>query len=144
MPTILNPYLNFAGNAREAMTFYQSVFGGDLNISTFGQFQPDAAAGGDTDKVMHGMLIAPNGLVLMGSDAPEGMPHSTGSSISVSLSGEDESELRSYWERLADGAAITVPLDKSPWGDVFGMLTDRFGTAWLVNINSGQAGPPQG
>lgn len=143
MPTILNPYLHFTGNAREAMTFYQSVFGGDLNVSTYGQFQPEAAPGGESDKVMHGQIVAPNGLVLMGSDAPEGMPVSQGSSISVSLSGEDEAELRGYWDKLAEGATVAVPLAQSPWGDSFGMLTDRFGIEWLVNINSGQSGDAQ-
>jgi PhnB protein len=150
VPTLLNPYLSFTGEAREALTFYQSVFGGDLTISTFGEFQPPADAGGDApglpaseaDKVMHGMLVTPNGLVLMGSDTPEGMPHTEGSSVSLSLSGDDESQLRGYWDRLAEGGRVTVPMERAPWGDVFGMLTDRYGMAWLINVNSGQQGGP--
>jgi PhnB protein len=147
MPTLLNPYLSFKGNAREALAFYQSVFGGELSISTFGEFQPPAdgsraegMAPSEAEKVMHGMLITPKGLVLMGSDTPEGMPHAHGSSISISLSGEDEEEMRGYWDRLAEGGSVSVPLDRAPWGDCFGMLTDRFGTAWLVNVNSPQQG----
>jgi PhnB protein len=141
MPTTLNPYLGFRDNAREAMTFYQSVFGGDLALSTFGEFQAseDPAEAG---KIMHGMLTTNNGLVLMGADTPNGMDLASGSSISVSLSGDDESELRGYWDKLAgDGGTVTVPLEPAPWGDIFGMCTDRFGTAWLVNVNNPQTAP---
>lgn len=136
MPTTLNPYLGFRENAREAMTFYQSVFGGDLALSTFGEFHASEDPA-EADKIMHGMLTASNGLVLMGADTPNGMDLATGSSISVSLSGDDEAELRGYWVKLtADGGTVTVPLERAPWGDIFGMCTDRFGTAWLVNINN--------
>ncbi|ALV43546.1 MULTISPECIES: VOC family protein [Pseudarthrobacter] len=141
MPTTLNPYLGFRENAREAMTFYQSVFGGDLALSTFGEFHASEDPA-EADKIMHGMLTASNGLVLMGADTPNGMDLATGSSISVSLSGDDEAELRGYWEKLsADGGTVTVPLEPAPWGDIFGMCTDRFGTAWLVNVNNPQAAP---
>lgn len=139
MATRLNPYLTFAGDAREAITFYQSVFGGEVELSTFGQGgMPHDPA--DADKVMHAQLAAPNELILMASDAPSGMELDAGSSISVSLSGDDEAELQGFWDGLAEGATITMPLMKAPWGDTFGMLTDRFGTAWMVNI----AGAPQG
>jgi PhnB protein len=138
MPTVLNPYISFRDNAREAMNFYQSVFGGDLNISTFADYQASQDPA-EADKVMHAMLTTPQGLVLMGADTPSGMEYTPGSSISISLSGEDETELRSYYEKLtADGGSVTVPMEKSPWGDVFGMCTDRFGIAWLVNVNSAQ------
>ena len=141
MPTTLNPYLGFRDNAREAMTFYQSVFGGELALSTFGEFQASEDPA-EADKIMHGMLTASNGLVLMGADTPNGMDLASGSSISVSLSGDDEAELRGYWEKLSgDGGSVTVPLEPAPWGDIFGMCTDRFGTAWLVNVNNPQAAP---
>ena len=141
MPTTLNPYLGFRDNAREAMTFYQSVFGGELALSTFGEFQASEDPA-EADKIMHGMLTAANGLVLMGADTPNGMDLASGSSISVSLSGDDEAELRGYWEKLSgDGGSVTVPLEPAPWGDIFGMCTDRFGTAWLVNVNNPQAAP---
>jgi PhnB protein len=136
MPTTLNPYLGFRDNAREALTFYQSVFGGELALSTFGEFQASEDPA-EAEKIMHGMLTTPKGLVLMGSDTPNSMEASTGSSISISLSGDDEAELRGYWDKLAgDGGTVTVPLEKAPWGDTFGMCTDRFGTAWLVNVNN--------
>lgn len=141
MPTTLNPYLGFRDNAREAMTFYQSVFGGDLALSTFGEFQASEDPA-EADKIMHGMLTTDKGLVLMGADTPNGMDLAQGSSISVSLSGDDEAELRGYWEKLSgDGGSVTVPLEPAPWGDIFGMCTDKFGTAWLVNVNNPQAGP---
>lgn len=88
----------------------------------------------DADHVMHSQLESPAGLVLMASDAPSGMPVAEGSSISISLSGEDEGELRGYWDKLVDGGTVSMPLEQAPWGDLFGMCTDRFGTAWLVNV----------
>ncbi|MEJ1195251.1 VOC family protein [Arthrobacter sp. R4] len=141
MPTTLNPYLGFRDNAREAMTFYQSVFGGDLALSTFGEFQASEDPA-EADKIMHGMLTTDKGLVLMGADTPNGMDLAQGSSISVSLSGDDEAELRGYWDKLSgDGGSVTVPLEPAPWGDIFGMCTDKFGTAWLVNVNNPLAAP---
>ncbi|HET7140178.1 MAG TPA: VOC family protein [Arthrobacter sp.] len=141
MPTTLNPYLGFRDNAREAMTFYQAVFGGDLTLSTFGEFHASEDPA-EADKIMHGMLTAGNGLVLMGADTPNAMDLAPGSSISVSLSGDDEAELRGYWDKLsADGGTVTVPMERAPWGDIFGMCTDRFGTAWLINVNSAQSAP---
>ncbi len=136
MSSRLNPYLNFNGNAREAMAFYKTVFGGELTSMTFAEGgMPHEPA--DKDKVMHSQLVAPNGYWLMASDTPPGMTLTVGSNITVSLSGDTEAELRGYWNKLADGATITVPLEMAPWGDSFGMLVDRFGTPWLVNI----AGP---
>lgn len=138
MATVLNPYINFKDNAREAMEFYKNVFGGKLTVSTFKEFQMSSTPN-DDNKIMHSMLEADNGIVLMASDAPEGMPLSEGTSMSISLSGDNEAELRGYWDKLAAGSSITVPLDKSPWGDTFGMLTDKFGVAWLVNIAGAKA-----
>jgi PhnB protein len=141
VPTILNPYFGFRDNAREAMTFYQSVFGGDLALSTFGDFHASEDPA-EADKIMHGMLTSEKGFVLMGADTPNSMDYSAGSSISVSLSGEDEAELRGYYDKLAgDGGSVTVPMEPAPWGDIFGMCTDKFGVAWLVNVNAAQAGP---
>ncbi|TNB72557.1 VOC family protein [Arthrobacter sp. BB-1] len=138
MPTTLNPYISFRDNAREAMTFYQSVFGGDLALSTFGEFQASDDPA-ESDKIMHGMLTTTQGMVLMGADTPNSMGYTPGSSISISLSGDDEAELRGYYEKLSgDGGTVTVPMEQAPWGDIFGMCTDRFGVAWLVNVNSPQ------
>lgn len=133
MGSHLNPYIHFADNAREAMEFYQSVLGGDLSVMTFseGGMPHDPA---EAHKVMHAQLITDTGFWLMGSDTPSGMRRASGTAMTVSLSGDDDAELRGYWERLRVGAAISMELAKAPWGDSFGALTDRFGIPWLVNI----------
>lgn len=133
MTTRLNPYISFRDNAREALEFYHGVFGGDLNMNTFAEFQASEDPA-DADKIMHGQLDAPNGMTLMAADTPSSMDVADSSNITISLSGEDETELRGYWDKLADGGNVTMPLDKAPWGDHFGQLTDRFGISWLVNI----------
>ena len=133
MTTRLNPYLSFRDNAREAMEFYKSVFGGELAISTFADFHASQDPS-EQDLVMHSQLESPSGLTLMGSDTPAQMEYNPGNNYSVSLSGEDDAELRGYWEKLSDGGAVSMPLEKAPWGDTFGMCTDKFGVAWLVNI----------
>jgi PhnB protein len=134
MPTTLNPYLSFREEAREAMEFYKSVFGGELTVNTFADFQASDDPS-ESGKVMHSMLQAPNGLTLMAADTPNSMEHQTGSSISISLSGDDEQELRGYWDKLSDGGTVVMPLDRAPWGDQFGMCQDRYGTSWMVNIS---------
>lgn len=138
MATNLNPYLSFRDNAREAMEFYKSVFGGDLTVSTFGEFgaSQDAA---EQDKVMHSQLVTGNGLTLMGADTPSSMDLTAGTNYAVSLSGDDEPELRGYWEKLSDGGDVSMPLEKAPWGDTFGMCVDKFGVSWMVNIAGQQA-----
>jgi PhnB protein len=134
----LNPYLSFRDNAREAMTFYQTVFGGKLTLSTFQEYHmsDDPVEG---NKIMHAQLEGDNGIVFMGADTPSQMEHRSGTNMSMSLSGNDEAQLRGYWERLSAGATINMPLEKAPWGDTFGMLTDKFGIDWMVNIAGQQS-----
>ncbi|HET7690466.1 MAG TPA: VOC family protein [Nocardioidaceae bacterium] len=129
MASRLNPYLNFENNARGAMEFYQSVLGGELRINTFSEFGDEG-----NDGVMHAMLETPAGYTIMASDAPPGMPLDTGSTISVSISGDDEAELRGYWDGLSEGGTVTMPLEKQMWGDIFGMVTDKFGVQWMVDV----------
>lgn len=133
MSTRLNPYLSFRDNARQAMEFYQTVFGGKLTLSTFEEFHAseDPAEG---DKIMHADLEAANGVHFMAADTPNSMEYQTGTNMSMSLSGEDEAELRGYFEKLSAGGTIVMPLEKAPWGDTFGMLKDKFGVDWMVNI----------
>ena len=135
MTTRLNPYLSFRDNAREAMEFYQTVFGGELTTSTFGEFgaSEDPA---ENDKIMHAQLISPSGLTLMGADTPERMAYNPGDTVSVSVSGEDEAELRGYWDKLSVGANVTAPFERAPWGDIFGMCVDKFGVIWLVDVTT--------
>jgi PhnB protein len=137
MSVRLNPYLSFRDNAREAMTFYQSVFGGELTISTFAEFHASEDPA-EQDKVMHSQLEATDGLVLMGSDTPNSMEYQPQAGVSVSLSGDDEPRLRGYWVQLSESGTVTMPFEKAPWGDTFGMCVDQFGTTWLVNA-SGQS-----
>jgi PhnB protein len=129
----LNPYINFADSARQALEFYRDVFGGQLELSTYGE--SGMAEGPDGDKIMHGQLETPAGYTLMVSDNPPGMDYSVGTNISVSLSGDDVDELRGYFEKLSDGGTITMPLEKQMWGDEFGMCIDKFGVAWMTNIS---------
>ncbi len=138
MPSVLNPYINFDGNAKEAVEFYQQVLGGKLVMSTFkeGGMPIDESLAG---RIMHAMLTAENGMLLMVSDTAPGMTYRPGNNIAISLSGDNEEELRGYWDKLSLGAKITMPLDKAPWGDMFGMLTDQFGVDWLVNIAAKKA-----
>ncbi|GAA4592420.1 VOC family protein [Planotetraspora phitsanulokensis] len=134
MASRLNPYISFAGNARQALEFYKDVFGGGLVLNTYANFgAPDSP---DADKIMHGMLETDGGFTLMGADSPSGMESTPGDNISVSLSGDDADELRGYWEKLSDGGTVAVPLEKQMWGDEFGMCVDRFGITWMVNIGS--------
>ncbi len=137
MASRLNPYISFADNARQAMEFYNGVFGGTLTLNTFGEY--GAQDSPDADKIMHGMLETDSGFTLMGADTPSGMEHSPGTNIAVSLSGDDADELRGYWEKLSTGGTVSVPLEKQTWGDEFGMCVDQFGIGWMVNIGQPQA-----
>lgn len=131
MASRLNPYITFDGDAREAMEFYRSVFGGTLTASTFGEYGGDAPA---ADRIMHAQLETDSGFVLMASDLQPGMDHVRGNDMAISLSGDDGAELHGYWERLSDGGTVMMPLEKQVWGDEFGICSDRFGVTWMVNI----------
>ncbi|NMR21382.1 VOC family protein [Cellulomonas fimi] len=135
MTSRLNPYLSFGDDARQAMEFYRDVLGGELTLSTFGEY---GTQGPDAEKIMHGQLETPSGFVLMGADTPAGMQRTVGDNITISLSGDDSTQLRGYWEKLSEGGTVTVPLEKQVWGDEFGQCIDRFGIGWLVNIAGSQ------
>ena len=138
MASRLNPYLSFDGTARDAMETYKGVFGGELSVNTFSDF--GEAPPGFEDKVMHSQLETPAGFTLMASDtAPGAGEFKPGNNFAVSLSGDDEAELRGYWDKLASGGTVTLELEKQMWGDVFGMVDDRFGTRWMVNIAQPEA-----
>jgi PhnB protein len=137
MPSRLNPYISFAGDARQAMEFYQGVFGGTLTLNTFGELgMADAPT---ADKIMHGMLETSGGYTIMAADVPPGMAHNPGDNITVSLSGDNAEVLRGYWEKLSAGGTVSVPLEKQMWGDEFGSCVDQFGIPWMVNITQQQA-----
>jgi PhnB protein len=133
--TRLNPYISFKDTAREAMEFYKSVFGGKLTVNTFKEFHASQDPS-EENKIMHSVLETDNGIMFMAADTPNSMKYQPGKNISMSLSGDSEDELRGYWEKLSLGATIEQPLEKAPWGDTFGMLTDKFGIHWMVNITA--------
>jgi PhnB protein len=116
------------------MEFYHTVFGGKLDVSTFAEYQASQDPA-ENNKVMHAMLTSDNGLVFMAADTPNGMEYVPGNNFSMSLSGDNETELRGFFDALAAGGTVTMPLEKAPWGDTFGMLNDKFGVTWMVNIS---------
>lgn len=140
MTTLLNPYLAFERDAREAMNFYHGVFGGDLVVSTFaeGGMAQDPA---DAERIMHSQLTTADGHTIMASDAPSRMQIDKGRQ-QIAISGDDAELLTRYWESLSDGATVLEPFQRAPWGDTFGMLVDRWGVLWMVSVaaDAAQAG----
>jgi PhnB protein len=119
------------------MEFYKGVFGGQLKLSTFKEYHASQDPSED-DKIMHSVLEVENGIVFMAADTPDRMEYKPGTNFSMSLSGDNEEELKGYFEKLADGGTVTMPLGKAPWGDTFGMCIDKLGVSWLVNISPKQ------
>lgn len=142
MATHLITYLIFDARTREAMEFYQSVLGGQLDIMTFG----DMGAEGPVpppEGVMHAHLGTENGFRLMASDGSPGEPPVQGTDFAVALTGDadDEAVLRGYFDAFARAGTIDVALEKQMWGDFFGQVTDQFGVAWMFNIDGGAQFP---
>jgi PhnB protein len=138
MNTKLNPYINFKSNARQAMEFYKSVFGGDLRMRTFKEYHASQSPE-EENLIMHAELNAGEDLIFMASDTPARMEFHPGTNMSMSLSGENESELKTYFQKLSAGGKVGMPLEKAMWGDTFGMCTDKFGINWMVNITAPKA-----
>jgi len=133
----LNPYLNFRGSTREAMTFYQSIFGGEIAMNSFAEFGMEVPED-EKEHIMHAQLSG-GAIEFMAADVPSSMPFDGGNGISMSLFGDDDAQLTRFYEQLADGGQAPWPLNEAPWGDKFGMCVDRFGVQWMVNIS-----PPPG
>ncbi len=138
MNTKLNPYLNFKDNTRQAMEFYKSIFGGELRLSTFKEYNASSDPSED-NKIMHAELNTGNGISFMAADTPNRHEYHPGTNFNMSLTGDDEAELKGYFSKLSAGGQVTQPLEKAPWGDSFGMFTDKFGINWFVNINAKKA-----
>lgn len=136
MASRLNPYLNFNGDARQALEFYAGVFGGTPAFTTFADL--GTADPPDANRIMHGMLETDLGFTIMGADVTSDMEFHPMAGASVSLSGDDGDALRDYWQKLSSGGMTTMPMQKQVWGDEFGMCVDRFGVPWLVNITQPQ------
>ena len=131
MTSKLNPYVSFAGNAREAMEFYRNVFGGELtptrSASTAIPLPPRLTRSCTATRDRR--RLHPDG-----RRHPPGMELHPGDNVSISLSGDDGDLLRGYWEKLSSNGTVSMPLEKQMWGDEFGMCQDKFGLTWLVNI----------
>jgi PhnB protein len=113
MQTKLNPYLSFRDNAREGMEFYRSVFGGKLTMNTFKEFHASENRS-EAEKIMHAMLEAENGIESMAADTLNETEYRSGANFSTALSGDNQKELRSYFEKLSTGGNITMPLERAP------------------------------
>jgi PhnB protein len=131
----LNPYLNFNGNCREAMTYYQSVFGGELTMQTIGE-TPMPCPAGMENQIMHSMLVA-DGVILMGSDmvGPDGFKQ--GNTVTMSLNCNSEEEINTLFNKLAVGGKIFEPLKEMFWGALFGGVADKYGVQWMFNFEKG-------
>lgn len=127
----LEVYLFFKGNCKEAMEFYKGVFGGKLTISTMGEMSGTKPE--DKNRIMHASLEGGD-VNLMASDSHTASPKM--GKVELSLSGTDEPKLTKMFKSLATGGKVRMPLGKQSWGDTFGMLTDKYGVDWMMNIGS--------
>ena len=127
-------HLNFEGRARAALAFYQSVFGGDIMQVTYGESgQPAGAA--DADRIIYGQVTSPSGFHIMAYDVESNKPWDQGrNAFFAALVGESQEEIRTLWNALADGASIEHALAAAEWSPLYGMLKDRFGVTWIVNV----------
>jgi PhnB protein len=133
-PVNFNPYVFFDGSCREAMEFYKSIFGGKLAILNW-ETNPNVQDAGMKGKVMHARLETDDGFVWMAADSPTALAKE-GNRISLALGGMDEDKLRQWFDALGAEGIVKSPLKTESWGDTFGMLTDKFGVDWMVNISS--------
>ncbi|MEO7140729.1 MAG: VOC family protein [Ferruginibacter sp.] len=132
------PYLNFNGNAAEALAFYAKVLDGKiLHQQTFGE-SPVPSTPQMKDKIMHALFQADK-LTLMVSDCPPDFSVTTGSNVSLSLGFNDEASIDKTFAALSEGSKITMPLQDTFWGAKFGMLTDPFGINWMFNYDKPKA-----
>lgn len=123
-----SPYLSLPGNAREALTLYQSTFGGELRLHSYADFGREDGPG---DAVAHGELVGP--VTLSASDAPVGEPTLDVTGLMLSLLGAAEPGVLTEWfEALAEGGEVLSPLEARTWGDHDGVVRDRFGLSWLI------------
>ncbi|XVS66496.1 VOC family protein [Actinosynnema sp. CA-299493] len=134
MSVTTTAHLNFRGDARAALEFYRSAFGGHLVVVTYrdaGNVQEESEA----DHVMWGQVLGENGFHVMAYDVPSRLAYDQGeNSFFVSVRGGTVEEVTGCWERLADGATVVVPLGPAGWAPAYGMLRDRFGVVWVVDV----------
>jgi len=138
---MLVAYVSFNGNTEEAFNFYKSALEGNItNVQRFGD-SPDGGqmADADKEKIMHIALEAPAGIRLIGNDHLEfmGGPSMAGNNFSLSLHPDSKEVADKLFANLSAGGTVTVPMSKAPWGDYFGMFTDKFGIKWMINKAAG-------
>ena len=139
--TAINPYLTFQGNCEEAFNYYKKVFGGEFNyMGRFSEMPPQEGVSlseEDGNKIMHVSLPISKDNILMGSDSGgEWAPSMVvGNNISLSVNAENKEDADRYFNLLSDGGKVTMPMDKTFWGDYFGMCTDKFGINWMISFD---------
>lgn len=127
-------HLNFCGDARAALEFYQSVFGGNITIVTYEDAQ-NVQDPSEANQVMWGQVAAKNGFRVMAYDVPSRMPWDQGkNAFFVSVRGDSDKEIAALWEKLSVGATVAQPFAPSGWAPLYGMLTDRFGITWVLDV----------
>ena len=136
-------YLTFDGNCEEAFNFYKEVFDGSFeSISRFNEMPPQEGmpplAEEEMERIMHVTLTLGEGLILMGSDTAGGWgpPHQKGNNFSVSVDASSREEADEYFQKMAKGGQVTMPMNQTFWGSYFGMLTDRFGIQWMISYDT--------
>lgn len=129
----LDPYLFFDGNCAEAMQFYHRTLGGKMEAMLRYADSPDAAAcaAGSGDRIMHACIDL-NGQLLMASDCPQGQPYEGMRNVSISLVYGNVGEAKQVFDALAEGGKVMMPMGPTFWAETFGMLTDRYGTSWMI------------
>lgn len=140
--TTVNVYLTFNGNCREAFEFYKSVFGGEFPyVGTFGEMPPQegtpSVPDSEKNKIMHISLPISKETALMGSDSSKAFGQATvvGNNFSISINTDTKEEAQKLFDNLSTGGQITLPLNETFWAAYFGMLTDKFGINWMVNVD---------
>lgn len=134
MTVSVTNHLNFRGDARAALEFYQSVFGGDITIVTYKDAQ-NVQNPSEANQVMWGQVAAKNGFRVMAYDVPSRMPWDQGkNAFFVSVRGDSDKEITALWEKLSAGATVAQPLAPSGWAPLYGMLEDRFGITWVLDV----------
>jgi PhnB protein len=134
MKPTLTPYLIFDGHTAEAMKFYQAILGGELLMQSYGE-SGMAKTPQQQDRIIHAALK--NDLLsFMASDSNPEQPVTFGNNLHMSIVGTDQEILTGFFNKLAQGGKVIMPLDKQFWGDIFGMTIDKFGVHWMINISS--------
>ena len=140
MSVTTTTHLNFRGDARAALTFYRTVFGGELTVISYA----DAHSVGDpaeADQIMWGQVQGDNGIHVMAYDVPGRLPYDRGvNAVFVSVRGHDAEEITAYWKGLSEDAEVVADLAPAGWSPLYGMLKDRFGVVWVLDVVADYAG----